>query len=126
MALTFVVGILHKDGEFLVEQRKLSEDYFPGAILFPGGHIDNGEAPEHALVRELKEELGITVLEQKFIGEFTHPDGAMNLTYLVTKWDGNPSPLEAEQLLWIKDHQRLTNQLDHEMLKAAQSVLESI
>lgn len=124
MALTFVVGILHKGNEFLAEQRKLSEDYFPGAVLFPGGHIDESETPEQALVREIKEELGVTVLEYKFLGEFTHPDGAKNLTYLITKWDGIPSPIEAERLLWVKDSQQLTNQLDYEMLKAAQATLK--
>lgn len=118
--LTFVVGILYKDGKFLAEQRRLSEDFFPGAIIFPGGHIDDNEKPEQALLREMKEELSVTIQEYKFIGEFSHLDGAKNLTYLINSWVGELQPIEAERLVWINDAKELTNQLDREMLKAAQ------
>ncbi len=121
MPLKFVVGILHKDGEFLAEKRRITESYFPGAVIFPGGHIDEGETPEHALVREMKEELDITVRELHLLGEFVHPDGAVNLTFLIKSWDGNPRPIEAEYLMWIKNDSELTNDLDREMLKAAQA-----
>jgi 8-oxo-dGTP diphosphatase len=123
--LTFVVGILYEGGNFLAEQRRLTENYFPGAIIFPGGHIDDEEEPEDALLREMKEELEVVPQEYMFIGEFIHPDGAKNLTYLVTNWTGNLKPIEAERLVWVKNEQELTNQLDREMLRMAKSILGS-
>jgi len=58
-----VRGIIKHRGEILVCWNKEKKYYF-----FPGGHIDFGETAEAALVRELKEELNITVKKLSFIG----------------------------------------------------------
>ena len=49
-------AVLHKDGTFLGTQRGYGE--FEGGWEFPGGKIEEGESPQAALLRELKEELG--------------------------------------------------------------------
>ena len=48
------------DGSFLLAQRP-ADKIWAGYWEFPGGKIEPGETPRHALVRELHEELGITV-----------------------------------------------------------------
>ncbi len=68
----------------------------------------------------MNEELDITVLTYSFLGEFIHPDGAKNMTFLIESWKGDPKPLEAERLAWITNGHELTNELDREMLKSAQ------
>ena len=53
-------AVLHKDGTFLGTQRGYGE--FEGGWEFPGGKIEEGESPQAALLRELKEELGIDAI----------------------------------------------------------------
>jgi 8-oxo-dGTP diphosphatase len=121
---TFAVGILYNAGKFLAERRRMTENYFPGAIIFPGGHVEGEESPENALIREMKEELDIIVEEYVLVGEFIHSDGSKNVTFLIKSWHGDPKPIEAESLFWIKNADELTNKLDREMLEAVQSILK--
>lgn len=58
-----VRGIIEKDGKILVCKRKDKKYYF-----FPGGHVEFGESAKSALIRELKEELNLSVKRVSFIG----------------------------------------------------------
>jgi len=64
-----VVGIILKRNKFLVEQRMPDEKLDPGIVCLPEGHVRRGESREEALIREMREELGIDVKEVKFIGK---------------------------------------------------------
>ena len=58
-----VRGIIQKQGKILVCKNKVKDYYF-----FPGGHVDFGESAKDALIRELKEELNVSVRGVSFIG----------------------------------------------------------
>ena len=56
--LVVAVVLIDRDGRVLLSQRPSGKS-MAGLWEFPGGKVENGEVPEEALIRELKEELGI-------------------------------------------------------------------
>lgn len=77
-----------------------------GLWEFPGGKLEPGESPETALVRELAEELGITVCEADLVPFFfaSHAYDAFHLLmplYICRKWEGIPKPCEGQTLRMV-------------------------
>ncbi|MGN0918122.1 MAG: 8-oxo-dGTP diphosphatase MutT [Oxalobacter sp.] len=100
------VGILTRpDGKVLMAQRpkgKICSGYWE----FPGGKIETGETPQNALVRELQEELGITILSAQPWCCMTHiyPHARVRLhCFIVEHWSGEPVSQENQSLQW-QDH----------------------
>jgi 8-oxo-dGTP diphosphatase len=93
-------------GRILLQQRP------PGAPMaglweFPGGKIEEGEAPEAALARELEEELGIEVAAADlrpacFASAPLGERHLILLLYLCRSWAGAPRPLHATALRWAR------------------------
>ena len=69
-----VAAVIHQDHRILATQRGYGE--FKDGWEFPGGKIEEGETPEVALIRELKEELTITVKPEKLLTvvEYDYPN----------------------------------------------------
>lgn len=75
-----------------------------GRWEFPGGKIADGESPEMALRRELREELGIEVRRCRFEMSLIHgyPDREVELLFhVVESWSGTPDSLEGQALRWV-------------------------
>ena len=90
------------DNTFLLAQRP-SDKIWAGYWEFPGGKIEPGETPYHALVRELHEELGITVQTAYpwLTRIFTYPHATVRLNFFrVTAWSGELHPHEGQQFSW--------------------------
>jgi 8-oxo-dGTP diphosphatase len=121
MPKKFVVGVLCKNGKYLAEKRQAWEDYYAGKIIFPGGSINVGETAEDALLREMEEELRISVKEHHFVGEFVYEDQSTSQLYAITDWEGEPIPIEAEKLIWIEREGQLFNKTNWEMLRQIKS-----
>lgn len=100
------VALIDPDGRILVQQRP------PGKVMagyweFPGGKIDPGESPEQALIRELNEELGISVSASclapaAFASERLDDCHLVLLLFVCRKWEGMPTALEATALKWLR------------------------
>jgi 8-oxo-dGTP diphosphatase len=88
--------------EFLLAQRPPGKVY-AGYWEFPGGKVEAGETMRDALVRELQEELGITV-ERAWpwlCREFTYPHAKVRLKFFrVATWRGQIAPLEHSAFAW--------------------------
>jgi len=65
MSYRAAIILLHDDQIALIERHRDDQFYF----TFPGGHVEPGETPEQAAVRETKEELGIDVTIQRLLAE---------------------------------------------------------
>ncbi len=78
-----------------------------GLWEFPGGKIEQGEGPEEALVRELKEELGIEIakvdLTPLTFASHAYPDFHLLMpVYLCARWKGTLAAQEGQELLWVR------------------------
>ncbi len=107
MKLLFVVAaaLIDADGRVLIAQRPPGKT-LAGLWEFPGGKLDPGETPEAALIRELKEELGI-VVEAACLAPLTfasHGYEAMHLLmplYVCRRWTGQAVAREGQTLKWV-------------------------
>lgn len=98
-------ALLRPNGEVLLAQRPEGKS-MAGLWEFPGGKIETGETPERALVRELSEELAITVSEDHLepITFASHTYESFHLfmpLYGVKRWMGTPRPTEGQTLAWV-------------------------
>ncbi len=99
-----VCGVLmDRDGRYLACRRPQGK-HLGGLWEFPGGKVDPGESPASALVRELREELGIEVAVGAALEEvvWRYDHGVIRLLpYFCTMPDDQtPQAIEHEELLW--------------------------
>jgi len=99
-----VVGLLLDKGKVLMCQRSPKKIY-PLHWEFPGGKVESGEKLDEALIRELREELGIEaeIAESWFNETATYDNGlTYNITYfLVRKFSPQPENLEFNTIEWF-------------------------
>lgn len=108
LLLVAAAAVFDASGRVLITQRP-EHKQLAGLWEFPGGKVEPGEAPEQALVRELKEELDLTVepdaLDPFAFASHAYPDFHLLMPlYVVTRWSGEPKldPNAAQALQWTE------------------------
>lgn len=94
--------IFRADGQFLLGQRGPGT-FYPGYWEFPGGKVEAGETPRDALIRELREELGIEVLEASpwIVREHVYEHAHVRLHFFrVARWRGELRDHVHSALCW--------------------------
>lgn len=105
-------ALVDGEGRVLLQQRA-PDRAMAGLWEFPGGKVEQGELPEAALVRELSEELGIEtdaacIAPATFASATLGEKHLLLLLYICRKWRGQPQPLDASALKWVRPHQMFT------------------
>ena len=106
LLLVAACALVDSDGRVLIAQRPEGKS-LAGLWEFPGGKVEAGETPEAALIRELREELGIEVA-QACLAPFvfaSHAYEGFHLLmplYLCRRWDGVVTLHEHAALKWVR------------------------
>ncbi len=106
LLLVVAVALIDADNRVLIAQRPKHKQ-LGGLWEFPGGKLDPGERPEAALIRELDEELGITVKEAclaplTFASHAYETFHLLMPLYVCRRWDGQVMPREGQELAWVR------------------------
>jgi 8-oxo-dGTP diphosphatase len=106
--LTLVVAcaLVDADKRVLLAQRPVGKP-MAGLWEFPGGKVEAGERPEATLIRELHEELGITVAEPclaplTFASHAYETFHLLMPLYICRRWDGMVTAREGQNLAWVR------------------------
>jgi 8-oxo-dGTP diphosphatase len=106
LVLVAAVALIDADGRVLIAKRPEGKT-LAGLWEFPGGKVEAKERPEAALIRELKEELGIDV-EQSCLAPLTFASHAYDdfhllmPLYVCRRWKGLAQAMEGQELKWVQ------------------------
>lgn len=105
IVLVAAAALIDRKKNILVAERPVGKS-MAGLWEFPGGKIEAGEIPEYALMRELREELGIETRPCGMwpIGFASHnyPDFHLIMPlFAIRVWKGDPIPKEGQKLKWV-------------------------
>jgi len=106
IVLVSAVALIDADGRVLLAQRPEGKS-MAGLWEFPGGKVEDGETPEAALIRELKEELGIDTWHSCLapLTFASHTYAGFHLLmplFACRKWQGTATPREGQVLAWVR------------------------
>ena len=105
--LVVAVALIAPDGRVLMHKRAAGGDH-AGLWEFPGGKVEAGESPQEAAVREIAEELGLT-LSAAALHPVTFASGPRDdgqgqiviLLYTCREWDGDPRCIAGDAMAWL-------------------------
>jgi len=101
--LEITAGIIIKENKILIGQRKF-EDKFGGKWEFPGGKLESFELPEDCIVRELKEELNLSVKKFEHFVSYIYEYALIRLvvhSFLIKEFEGDIQINEHEIIKWV-------------------------
>ena len=105
VVLVVACALIDPDGRVLIAERPAGRP-LAGLWEFPGGKVETGERPEQTLIRELKEELGISVNEACLapltFASYGYPDFHLLMPlYVCRRWEGTVTAQEGQKLRWV-------------------------
>ena len=104
--LVSAVALIDADGRVLISKRPEGKT-MAGLWEFPGGKVEEKETPEDALIRELKEELGLDIAESCLaalsFASHAYTDFHLLMPLFVCRvWKGIPEPKEGQEIRWVR------------------------
>jgi 8-oxo-dGTP diphosphatase len=122
--LVVAAALFHCDGRILIAERPAGK-HMAGRWEFPGGKVAPGESEADALVRELKEELGVDVTDccplMRLKHSYEDRDVELSL-WVVESFRGEPQSLDGQRLKWVRP-ERL---MDEDILEADLPFVEAL
>jgi 8-oxo-dGTP diphosphatase len=106
-----VLCLVHKDGSYLLQNR-VKTDY--KGYTLPGGHIEKGESIVDAVIREMKEETGLTIFHPHLCGVKQFPiEGGRYFVFLfeTEQFEGELKSSEEGDMYWVRADQLHTVQI---------------
>lgn len=115
-------AILEKNGQILLG-RRINTGYYDGYYTVPSGHVEEGELPIGALIREVKEEIGVDIktedvqlIHTMFRAKHDATGQRADYFFLVKKWLGEPvnsEPYKCDELRWFPSEQMPEKMMHH-------------
>lgn len=106
LVLVAAAALIDADNRVLIAKRPHGKP-MSGLWEFPGGKVKDGETPEEALIRELREELGIELCDECMapyvFASHTYDDFHLLMPLFISRqWDGKLTPKEGQELKWVR------------------------
>ncbi|MBS9435748.1 8-oxo-dGTP diphosphatase MutT [Photorhabdus noenieputensis] len=102
--LHIAAGIIRNTQHEVFITQRHADAHMGGFWEFPGGKVEKEETPEQALVRELQEEIGITVTHYELVKTVEHDFSDRLITlyfFLVDGWENEPFGKEGQLSRWV-------------------------
>ncbi|HDM8127276.1 TPA: 8-oxo-dGTP diphosphatase MutT [Vibrio harveyi] len=96
--------IFNQDKSQIFITKRPDDKHKGGFWEFPGGKVEQGESVEQAMIRELEEEIGITVTEQSLFEhlEYDYPEKSLKFDFMtVSQFDNQPYGREGQEGCWV-------------------------
>jgi 8-oxo-dGTP diphosphatase len=106
LVLVAACALVDPDGRVLIAERPPGKS-MAGLWEFPGGKVEPGERPEDTVIRELHEELSITIKEACLapltFASHGYPDFHLLMPlFICRRWEGTVMPQEGQAIKWVK------------------------
>ena len=104
--LIALLALVNEKNEVLISLRKNKKEY-DGYWEYPGGKVEEGETLEHAIVREIKEEINLEISKNciaplTFAVDQNETTQTILFLYICRKWEGSVTSLLDQRIKWVK------------------------
>jgi 8-oxo-dGTP diphosphatase len=99
-----IAAALVRDSRVLMVHRHPQRLAYPDSWGLSGGHVETGESPRDAVIRECQEEIGVQIHDALPLTMVVDDPNVRMHAFLVTQWTGEPhniAPEEHDDLRWF-------------------------